>query len=64
MVVYRRTVELMFEKYRTPALFLAKNAVCIHLLPNEFLHYTPFKLKFLDFATELNRDISLVNGLP
>ena len=54
----------MFEKYRTPALFLAKNAVCIHLLPNEFLHYTPFKLKFLDFATELNRDISLVNGLP
>lgn len=24
-----RTAELMFEKYKVPALFMAKNAVCI-----------------------------------
>jgi actin-related protein len=30
--VCRRMVELMFEKYDVPALFLAKNAVCISVL--------------------------------
>jgi actin-related protein len=27
--MFHRAAELMFEKYKVPALFLAKNAVCI-----------------------------------
>jgi actin-related protein len=27
--IFHRAAELMFEKYKVPALFLAKNAVCL-----------------------------------
>ena len=54
---FHRAAELMFENYKVPALFLAKNAVC--LCHNQFLLQLVCYFLIVDFATRCSHLLHL-----